>query len=183
MNSRTLASFVAGVGVIGHACRPAPTVEAQRAAWQAVRPAAYAFWYQRGCFCPGDGAWIQVVVRGDSVIGLALVSARGAARGVDYALRLKQPTLDGLFEELLRAHAKAAKVQVQFDPRWHFPTQIAVDPIPVAEDDEWQVHIQHFRPLAPTHVAGSPSNSRMQLPERASRRRAWLMTASSVFRG
>ncbi len=41
---------------------------------------------------------------------------------------------------------------------------------------------------ASSEAAASPSgawlsNSRMQLPERADRRRAWLMTASSVFRG
>ena len=105
--------------------------------WEKIRPNAYAFEYQRSCFCPGAGAWWRITVRRDSVVGVELIDTTEAGRGLDVARRGPHPTISSLFEDLERDSARpSAQVRVQYHRVWHFPVSIDVDPIPNAMDDE-----------------------------------------------
>jgi hypothetical protein len=58
---------------------------------------------------------------------------------------MRHPTISELFDELQRDSAGAGRFRVQYDPRWHYPTEADIDPRPNAVDDEWQLTIRSLR--------------------------------------
>ncbi|HZK79168.1 MAG TPA: DUF6174 domain-containing protein [Gemmatimonadaceae bacterium] len=58
------------------------------------------------------------------------------------------PTIDSLFVILEKAQNNTSSgVTVEFDPTYHFPTKIFVDPIKAATDDEVTYAVESFVPI------------------------------------
>ncbi len=89
----------------------------ERQLWQAGRPRDYRFLSRVGCFCPGPRGWLVIEVRGSEVRAW---DRTGKSVRTDW----DTISIDGLFDMLERSADRNDVVQIDFDPRWHFPTYI-----------------------------------------------------------
>lgn len=120
-------------------------VASHRRRREAMRPASYTFEYQRTCFCPASGAWWRITINHDSVTKAELIDSAGVSRGLSYLHTLPQPTLSGLFDEIAtRTKPVTAWARVEYDPRWHFPTNARGD-APNRTDSKWTIRVRNFR--------------------------------------
>ena len=128
------------------------TLERHYAAWQAARPARYAFEYRVDCFCIGGGRWYLVTVDSGRVTSATVSDSASGGKGGPLALEFV-PTIDSLFVFARRAYAeKADSVAVELDTAIHHPTRLYIDRMVQAADDEVTYSVRALRP--------SPTGSR-----------------------
>lgn len=117
----------------------------ERALWDALAIQNYDFVFEKTCFCgfnrPNP---VKLSIRDGAVSAATPV---GSFIGTMPALST-YPTIDSLFAILARAEKASPRgVTVKFDPTYHYPTKIAVDPIKNAIDDEVTYIAQGFVPV------------------------------------
>ncbi len=104
--------------------------------WQRVRPMSnsYAMDQQVVCFCATGGTVFRVTVTGGVV-----VRARDAATDADVApaMLTRFRTVDQLFDEVRSAQGVPGRLTaVTYDATYGFPSDVSLDPIKNATDDE-----------------------------------------------
>lgn len=118
-----------GCSLLSGSREPAALASA-RARWAAAGSDSYTLTLERSCFCPEEYRGpFAVTVRGGAV---ASVTLRDQALPADRAL-----SVDGLFDLIADAYARdAARVDVTYDPATGHPTQIYIDYLAQAADEE-----------------------------------------------
>lgn len=114
---------------------------AARAAWQANRPAAYAYDLEISCFCIHRGQYAVQVRNGE------IVSVRDATTGAPTeASRVEWiVTVDRLFEVIAQATQAGTPVRAEYDPRLGYPTEAEVGLL--ANDSGTLYRISNLRAL------------------------------------
>lgn len=112
----------------------------ERALWRARSPRDYRFLLRVSCFCPGQRGWLLMEVRR----GQPLQAWDTNGKAVPLS-DWNTFSIDGLFDNLERSVDRNARVQITFDPRWHFPASVHTVVLP--GPDAWgSVEVSGFRP-------------------------------------
>ena len=106
-------------------------------------PADYAFTLRVSCFCVFTGPIRVTVDDGAVVSAVALEDPEGVPQEVIDQTAL---TLYELTELANRAAREADDVSVQYDPAYGFPTELSIDWIAEAADDEATYTATDFEP-------------------------------------
>lgn len=107
-------------------------------AWREIEPAAYEFEYAQQCFCAQAGVWWRVQVTNGVFVSVAPVAATPPT-----GFTPRHFTMDSIFAQAKAAISdKNASVGITYDPTWHVPSAIRVDPIKNAIDDEWELYVR-----------------------------------------
>jgi len=128
-------------------CDTATGTQPEKDLWQALGIVNYDFVYHVTCFCSILGPNPALLsVRGGADTKVSSVDST-AAVGFE-PLPSTYPTVDSLFSILERAQkATPAGVTVEFDPTYHYPSKIFVDPNKNTADDETTYAIEKFTPV------------------------------------
>ena len=126
-------------------CESIAGTRPERALWDALEIQNYDFVYQVSCFCgftiPNP---VKLSVRNGVVSAAVPV---GSFVGTLPPLSV-YPTIDSLFVVLETARKNTPDgVTVDFDPTYHYPTKIAIDPVKNAADDEVTYTVESFVPI------------------------------------
>jgi hypothetical protein len=95
------------------------TIRKERALWRSSKPRDYRFLLRVGCFCPDTRGWLLMEVRSGQPLRAWDRTGRPAALTDWNTL-----SIDGLYDYLEQRADRDGGVQIDFDPRWHFPTYI-----------------------------------------------------------
>jgi hypothetical protein len=128
------------------ACAPAsPTFEG-RNLWTSKSLINYSYTLQRSCFCPLE---ITKAMRLEVRDG-ALTSVKYVDSGVDVAANFRPNIfkIEAFFDLIDSTRAKGGTVEnLSFDAALGYPTQINLDPIPLAVDDESYYKLSDLKSL------------------------------------
>jgi Family of unknown function (DUF6174) len=117
-----------------------------RQRWQNLQMEDYDMEMIRGCFCIGAGA-MTVYVRDDSV---AAIRQEDQYWGSDRDWWQYIPTVDGLFDLIEEASLDAYSVEVQYSTDG-YPSEVSIDWIEMAVDDEISYTITNLKEATATH--------------------------------
>src|SRR4051794_37058094 len=109
-------------------CETIAGTQTDQSLWQALEIKNYDFVYRVSCFCgfPGPNP-AKISVRGGVVTKVQPASDTAVA-GINPVLSA-YPTIDSLFVILQKAQKNTPDgVTVEFDPTYHFPSKIFIDP-------------------------------------------------------
>ena len=121
-----------------------------QAKWQDANISHYRFELGVTCFCPvGDIMPLTVEVQDGEVVSLVDVKGEAfPATNPMSDLVLKYATIDRIFSELNSDSVqKADKLTVAYDPTYGFPSDVTIDFIELAADDELYLSVAAFEPL------------------------------------
>lgn len=128
-------------------CDTITGTQSDHALWNALEIRNYDFVYQVGCFCAFNGPNpAKLSVRGGVMVKVQ--TEDGSAFPGTVPSLSSYPTIDSLFVILESAQKNTPNgVTVRFDPTYHYPTSISIDPIKNAVDDEITYTIKSFTPV------------------------------------
>jgi Family of unknown function (DUF6174) len=128
------------------ACTSAsPTLEG-RNLWASKNLGTYSYTLQRSCFCPLE---ITKAMRLEVRDGV-LTSVKYADSGADVAANFRPNIfkIEAFFDLIDSTRAKAGTVEnLSFDATLGYPTQMSLDPIPLAVDDETSYKLSDLKAL------------------------------------
>ena len=118
--------------------------------WQDADVNHYRFQLSVGCFCLFRSQMpVTVEVKDGEVI--SIVDVNGEDFPMDDPMSefaLRYATIDRLFSELgSDAVQEADHLTLSFDPTYGFPTEVAIDYMELAADDELYLSVSAFEPL------------------------------------
>jgi len=118
--------------------------------WQDANISHYRFELTVGCFCPFRSQMpMTVEVQNGEIV--SMVDVNGQAVSADDPMSefiVKYATIDRLFSELESDSVQQAdKLTVSYDPAYGFPSEISIDFIELAMDDELYLSVSAFEPL------------------------------------
>lgn len=146
-------SWAGSLAVIGlAACSSNPlgpdgdALEAARARWAETEPGAYVFQFRRSCFC---GPSVLREIRIDVIHGVVVAAVHvDDGQPVDEPLS-EVPTIDDLFDEIQAALDRDAhELVAAYDENFGYPTNVAIDFILQAVDEEMAFQVTSFDVLA-----------------------------------
>jgi hypothetical protein len=148
MSMRKTTRNIAALVLMGLAsCDAATGTQPEKDLWLALGIQNYDFVYQISCFCAIQGPNpAKLSVREGAVTNVAAPDST-ISLGVTPPLS-SYPTVDSLFS-ILEAAQKATPtgVTVEFDPTYHYPSKISVDPNKNTADDEITYSVLKFTPV------------------------------------
>lgn len=118
--------------------------------WQDADINHYRFQLHVSCFCLFRSEMpVTVEVQDGEVV--SIVDANGEELSMDDPMSdlvTKHATIDRIFSELGSEPAQEAdSLTVSYDPTYGFPTEVAIDYIELAADDELYLSVSGFEPL------------------------------------
>jgi len=118
--------------------------------WQDADINHYRMQLSVGCFCLFRSQMpVTVEVKDGEVV--SMIDVNGEAFPLDDPMSefvLKYATIDRLFSELGSDSVQEADhLTMSFDPTYGFPTEVAIDYIELAADDELYLSVSAFEPL------------------------------------
>ncbi|HAV77934.1 MAG TPA: hypothetical protein DCX53_11350 [Anaerolineae bacterium] len=118
--------------------------------WQDADVTHYRFQLSVSCFCLFRSQMpLTVEVQDGEVV--SMIDVNGEAFPLDdpmSELVLKHATIDRIFSELGSDPVQNADhLTMSFDPTYGFPTEVAIDYIELAADDELYISVAGFEPL------------------------------------
>jgi hypothetical protein len=115
--------------------------------WQDASISHYRYELAISCFCIfSQDMPLVIEVKDGQVVSLEYKSGKE----IDPALLgqfQRYDTIDKVFAELEKAQSDAEKVEVTYDEKYGFPTQITIDQAQMAADDELYLTISNFEVL------------------------------------
>ena len=128
-------------------CDTITATQSDHALWNALEIKNYDFVYQVACFCAFQGPNpAKLSVRGGTIVKVS--NADGSTFVGTLPSLSSYPTVDSLFVILENAQKNTPNaVTVQFDPTYHYPVSIAIDPSKNIADDEITYSIKSFTPV------------------------------------
>ena len=125
-------------------------LERNQEKWQDANITHYRFELNIGCFCPFRSQMpLTVEVQDGEVVSMTDVNGE-AITTTDPMNEFiqKYATIDRIFSELDSDSVREAdKVTVTYDPTYGYPTEISIDYIELAMDDELYISVSAFEPL------------------------------------
>jgi hypothetical protein len=116
-------------------------IRKERELWRSTKPRDYRFLLRVGCFCPGTRGWLLMEIRSGQPLRAWDRTGRSVALTDWNTL-----SVDGLYDFLEHQADRDGTVQIDFDPRWHFPTYISTNA--ARGPDAWSVtEARALRPL------------------------------------
>ncbi|MGE5249543.1 MAG: DUF6174 domain-containing protein [Bacteroidota bacterium] len=134
------------------ACSAVPQTDLRRNQdkWQSSNTKDYRMSLFIGCFCGfTDRMPLTVEVHNGEVFSMAYADGKPVTPDdMNYQYFSRFSTIDRLFEDLQSGQAsKADKIEITYDPTYGYPSQVNVDQIQNAVDDEYSVQISNFQVL------------------------------------
>jgi hypothetical protein len=152
-----LAIVLSACTAIANASEPKSEVQQAREKWEAAKISHYRFNLGIGCFCVfSQDMPLVVEVKDGQVVSMQYQSGKQVDTNlVDYFNRFT--TIDKIFDEIENgfkveanvdpAAEKADEIKVTYDETYGFPTQVSIDFIKEAADDELGLTISNFEKL------------------------------------
>jgi hypothetical protein len=127
-------------------CIAIPSTLEGRTLWNSKNLSSYSYTLQRSCFCPLEiTRAMRLEVRNGS-----LVSIKYGDSGADVAENLRPNVfkIEAFFDLIDSTLAKGGTVgKLSFDATFGYPTQMNLDPIPLAVDDETNYVLSDLKAL------------------------------------
>jgi hypothetical protein len=118
--------------------------------WHDANITHYRFNLDVGCFCAFRSQMPAAVEVKDNQV-LSIVDVNGETLSADDPMNefiLKYATLDRIFSEIDSDTVREAdKLTISYDPTYGFPSEIFIDYIERAMDDELSINVTAFEPL------------------------------------
>jgi hypothetical protein len=118
--------------------------------WQDANITHYRFNLDVGCFCAFRSQMPATVEVKDNQV-ISIVDVNGETLSADDPMNefiLKYATLDRIFSEIDSDTVREAdKLTISYDPTYGFPSEIFIDYIERAMDDELSINVTAFEPL------------------------------------
>jgi hypothetical protein len=142
-------SFIFVLVLILSACSGGSEVQQNREKWEGQSIDHYRFTVVLSCFCAFAGAEVTYEVQNGQVVNESVQAAPD--RPIDAAqvseIYADYNTIEKVFDYVEQATNEAEGTTVEYDPTYGFPTEIAVDWIQQAADDELYLSLSNFEPL------------------------------------
>jgi len=140
-----LAAVATGCQTRAATCADNPEIATAEAAWKARHLADYRFVWQQQCFCLVDAVQpIVVTVRHGEIV--SATNVKGVAVSAD--IRANVLTIDALYRHVDEMQCKADEVRFT-SSKDGVPEKVFIDPSRQAADEEFEVNISEFTPVAP----------------------------------
>lgn len=120
----------------GDGLGPAGDFLANWSRWQRRGPDSYSYEFHRSCFCGGEATLAVRITVTNGVVTAVMRLADDQPLPPDQVNQFFQVTIDSLFGIVGAALEEAHSVAVQYHPFWGYPTQVSIDYIQNAIDDE-----------------------------------------------
>lgn len=129
-------------------CNSGSALQQNRDKWEAQNFNHYRFTVVVSCFCPFAGAEMTYEVLNGQVVSQSVQAP--PEREIDEAQvgDFYQPynTIEKVFEYVEEAVKEADETTIEYDPTYGFPTQVSIDWIKEAGDDEMYLTLSNFEP-------------------------------------
>jgi Family of unknown function (DUF6174) len=131
------------------ACSGGSVLEQNREKWEGQNFNHYRFTVVVSCFCPFAGAEVTYEVQNGQMVGQAVQAHPDRQFDPDQISEFYQDynTIEKVFNYVERASNEADETTIEYDPTYGFPTDISVDWIKEAIDDEFYLTLSNFEPL------------------------------------
>jgi hypothetical protein len=124
-------------------------LEQNREKWEAQNIDHYRYTVVITCFCIFAGAEVTYEVQDGQVIDQTVQPHPD--RQIDPAeieqFYQEYNTIDKVFDSLQKAADEADEVTVEYEPTYGYPTEISIDHVKEAIDDELYLSLRNFAPL------------------------------------
>jgi ABC-type glycerol-3-phosphate transport system substrate-binding protein len=142
-------SFIFVLVLMLSACSGGSALQQNREKWEGQNFDHYRFTVALSCFCAFAGAEVTYDVQNGQVVNESVQAAPD--RPVDAAqvseIYQAYNTIEKVFDYVEQATNEADATTVEYDPTYGFPTEIAVDQLQQAADDELYLTLSNFEPL------------------------------------
>ncbi len=122
-------------------------VERAQEKWQDANISHYRYELAISCFCVfSQDMPLVIEVKDGEVVSMEYKSGK-EIDAANLELFQRYDTIDKIFAELEKAQSEAERVEVTYDEKYGFPTQITIDQAEQAADDELYLTISNFEVL------------------------------------
>lgn len=95
-------------------------------------PIDYSIDQKLSCFCPNSNVTVKLYIKADTIADVIDISKRIHLPKNEWK---RYKTIKGLFEEISTLDTSVFKVEVKYDPVYHYPAYIYVSPKPIHVND------------------------------------------------
>jgi len=143
-----MALILSGCAVMGSALGSQSEIEQNKEKWRDANVSHYRYELFISCFCVfNEDMPLMIEVQDGKVVSMEFQSGKEIDPGLR-ELFDKYATIDRLFAELeADLNGAADKVDVEYDPKYGFPTTASIDFVEEAVDDELYLSISNFEEL------------------------------------
>jgi hypothetical protein len=122
-------------------------VEQAQDKWQNTNISHYRYELAISCFCIfSQDMPLVIEVKDGEVVSMEYKSGK-EIDATNMELFQRYDSIDKIFAELEKAQSEAERVEVTYDEKYGFPTQITIDQVEQAADDELYLTISSFEVL------------------------------------
>ena len=148
MKTKTLYLFFALVLVLS-ACSGGSALQQNRVKWEGQNVDHYRFTVAVSCFCPFANVNVTYEVQNGQVVNQSIQSSPDNPVDEAQVSDFYQPynTIEKVFDYVEGADKDADETTIAYDATYGFPTDISVDWIKEAVDDEMYLTLSNFEPL------------------------------------
>ncbi len=140
--------YIALFAVLLSACSPSRNAAFARnqEKWRAANVSHYRFNLTVSCFCPFSRKMpLTIEVQDGSVMSVKYND--GSSVGTDISTFAAYLTIDDLFNYTESAMLEADEIHIKYDAAYGFPSDVSIDYIKNAMDDEMSLQVRNFEPL------------------------------------
>ncbi|MFM8370499.1 MAG: DUF6174 domain-containing protein [Chloroflexota bacterium] len=137
------------LALIVAACSTSSEYDQKLKQWTDAGVSHYRYDLVIGCFCPfSQDMPLTIEVKDGQVVSITNVEGVLLdASNPSYQYYLEYATIDLLFAELKSEMAEAEELTVAYDPQYGFPSEVWIDRIKLAVDDEMSLQVTNFEVL------------------------------------
>ena len=136
--------FVADYEVAPDRQGPLRKVDESRAAWEATKPAEFAYVIRRSCFCPSRITQPFQVTESSGILRATVSGGPPSDSASDLLALPDTLSIDSLFDLLANAVREADRIEVAYDETFGYPAEIHIDWSIQSVDDEDRYRIEQF---------------------------------------
>ncbi len=137
------------LALIVAACSTSSEYDQKLKQWTDAGVSHYRYDLVIGCFCPfSQDMPLTIEVKDGQIVSITNVEGVLLdASNPSYQYYLEYATIDLLFAELKSEMAEAEELTVAYDPQYGFPSEVWIDRIKLAVDDEMSLQVTNFEVL------------------------------------
>lgn len=142
-------AYLFGLVFLLSACSSGSSLQQNRQKWEAQNIEHYRFTVVVSCFCPFAGAEVTYEVLNGEVVNQSVQAPSEWQIDEAQLSEFYRPynTIEKVFAYVEGADKEADETTVTYDPKYGFPTDISVDWIKLATDDEMYLTLSNFELL------------------------------------